>query len=183
MNLLNAQIGNGRLLPLVFFFLSLLTSIVAQTGGTYDLSHNVIAGGGGSQSTGGNFKLDGTVGQPSAGTVSNGGGYNLHGGFWTLATFTPTAATASISGQIRTADGRGITHVRLVLVNATTGETFATTSSLFGYYRFEGIVVGQSYILTVRAKLYRFDPNTRVIMLQDELTDLDFTALEEKPRA
>lgn len=158
-------------------------SIAAQTGGTYDLSHNVIAGGGGNQSIGGNFRLDGTVGQHLAGTVSTGGNYRIHGGFWTPVSFTPTAATASISGRIRTADGRGIRNVSLVLVSAATGETFRATSSLFGYYRFETIVVGQSYILTVRAKLYRFDPNTRVIVLQDELTDSDFTAVEEKRQA
>ena len=179
----NSQVGKGRLRPLLFFllFISLLSSVAAQTGGTYDLSHNVIAGGGGSQSTGGTLTVDGTVGQPTAGTSSTGGTYSLRGGFWAFQAFAPTAAGASISGRIRTADGRGIRNVRLVLTNAETGEISTTNlSSSFGYYRFDNILVGQTYILTVRAKRYTFDPDTRVITLLDELTDEDFDALPLK---
>ena len=46
-------------------------SVLPQTGGTFDLSHSVIATGGGSNSTGGQFQVDGTAGQGFAGTVSN----------------------------------------------------------------------------------------------------------------
>ncbi len=52
----------------------------AQTGGGYDLTWNVIAGGGGT-STGGPYSLSGTIGQSDAGTLS-GGAYVLNGGFW-----------------------------------------------------------------------------------------------------
>jgi hypothetical protein len=47
---------------------------------SYDLSWNVIAGGGGT-STGSNYTLSGTIGQASAGPMS-GGSYTLQGGFW-----------------------------------------------------------------------------------------------------
>src|SRR6476646_3864559 len=47
---------------------------VPQTSAQFDLSRNVIAGGGGT-SNGGNFKLEGTVGQSVAGTTSLGGAY------------------------------------------------------------------------------------------------------------
>ncbi|MEP6705613.1 MAG: carboxypeptidase-like regulatory domain-containing protein [Acidobacteriota bacterium] len=153
---------------------------MAQTGGPYDLSHNVIAGGGGSQSIGGPFAMTGTVGQNLAGTVSTGGGYGLRGGFWASQAFAPTAAGTSISGRIRTADGQGIRNVSLSLTNAVTGEISTALSSSFGYYRFEEVLVGQTYILTVRAKRFSFDPDTRVITLLDELTNEDFSALPLK---
>ena len=53
----------------------------AQTGGTYVLTWNTIAGGGATFASGGNYTLGGTVGQADAGTLS-GGTYTLYGGFW-----------------------------------------------------------------------------------------------------
>jgi hypothetical protein len=52
----------------------------AQTGGGFDLSWSIVAGGGGT-STGGVFKVSGTIGQSDAGKMS-GGNYALDGGFW-----------------------------------------------------------------------------------------------------
>ncbi|MEO8574881.1 MAG: carboxypeptidase-like regulatory domain-containing protein [Pyrinomonadaceae bacterium] len=177
----NFRINRKRLFP-VFLFLLLCQHLAApaQTGGGYDLSHNVIASGGGSQSTGASFTLDGTIGQGIAGTVSSGGTLTVRGGFWPQNAFAPTAAGTSISGRIRTADGQGIRSVSLSLTNASTGEISTTLSSSFGYYRFEEIPVGQIYILTVSAKRFSFNPDTRVITLLDELTDEDFNALPLK---
>ena len=55
--------------------------VVAQSGGTYDLTWNTIDGGGGMFSTGVTYSLGGTIGQADAGTMS-GGTYTLNGGFW-----------------------------------------------------------------------------------------------------
>jgi hypothetical protein len=52
----------------------------AQSGGIYDLSWNVIGGGGG-VSSGSVYALSGTTGQPGAGAQA-GGAYDLRGGFW-----------------------------------------------------------------------------------------------------
>lgn len=168
------------LLTFPLFVPAVISPLKAQTGGTYDLSHNVIAGGGGSQSIGGTFTVDGTVGQSLAGMVSSGGGYSLRGGFWAFQPAAPTAASSSISGRIRTDDGRGIRNVRLTLTNPLSGEILAALSSLFGYYRFDNVGVGQIYILSVNSKRYRFEPDLRVIILLDELTDEDFIALPQK---
>ncbi len=53
----------------------------AQSGGGYDLTWNVIAGGGITFSAGGSYLLGGTMGQSDAGAMS-GGTYALIGGFW-----------------------------------------------------------------------------------------------------
>ena len=55
---------------------------LAQSGNGYDLTWNVIAGGGGtSTSANGVYSLSGTIGQADAGTLS-GPPYTLNGGFW-----------------------------------------------------------------------------------------------------
>src|SRR5262249_6787652 len=83
-------------------FVTVLNSMIvvrSQTGGSYDLSHNVI-GGGGSRSTGGTLEVTGTVGQPQAGTASSGGSYDLRGGFWAYHALVPTAAPVNITGRV-----------------------------------------------------------------------------------
>lgn len=176
----NARRGNesGKL-AVKLFSLSILYfafSVAAQTDGTYDLRHSVIAGGGGSStSTGGVYNVSGTLGQAAAGTSSNGGTFDLHGGFW-FQTLAPTAAAVSIAGRVTSADGRGIRNLRLTLT-APDGAIRRATTSTFGYYAFDGVEVGRTYILEITAKRYTFSNPTRVFMLQDALTDIDFVAL------
>jgi hypothetical protein len=61
--------------------LLLAASVLAQTGGGYDLTWSTVDGGGATFSTGGGYSLGGTAGQPDAGLLT-GGGYTLGGGFW-----------------------------------------------------------------------------------------------------
>ena len=152
---------------------SLLT-VIAQTGGTFDLSHSVIASGGGSASTGGTFNVSGTAGQHVAGTASNGGTFDLHGGFW-FQNLAPTAAAVSITGRVTAASGQGIRGVRLTL-SAPNGARRTATTSTFGYYAFDGVEVGQTYVLEIASKKYTFVDPTRIFSLQDTVTDMDFTA-------
>lgn len=149
---------------------------LAQSGGQFAITKSVIAGGG-VESSGGQFSLGSTVGQTVAGGPARGGTFGLTSGFWNFTPSSPTAAAVGISGRIQTFDGQGIRNVSLSLIDATTGETRSAISSSFGYYKFENIYVGQTYILTVSAKRFQFEPNTRIITLLDELTDEDFTAL------
>ena len=60
--------------------LLLLSSVLAQSGGDYEISWSTIDGGGGT-SSGGPYVLTGTIGQPDA-AYSSGGDYELLGGFW-----------------------------------------------------------------------------------------------------
>lgn len=55
-------------------------SVLAMSGGDYEISWSTIDGGGG-RSSGGDYSLVGTIGQPDAGEMS-GGDYSLSGGFW-----------------------------------------------------------------------------------------------------
>ena len=68
------------LLLMIVFVAVAPVSVLAMTGGDYDLSWSTIDGGGG-RSSGGPYTLTGTIGQPDA-AWSAGGDYELLGGFW-----------------------------------------------------------------------------------------------------
>ena len=156
-------------------------SIAAQTGGTYDVSHNVVAGGGGMQSTGGNFRLDGTVGQAIAGATGTGGQYGLRGGFWFSQTFAPTAAHVSVTGRVNNTRGGIVRRVRVILTDNSTGLVRSAQTNQFGYYRFEDVEVGHLYIVQAESKNFTFTPETYIFTLLDARDDLNFTAVGIEP--
>jgi hypothetical protein len=87
----------------------------------------------------------------------------------------PSAAAVSISGRVLTADGRGIRSTAVVLTDSLGNSRTAITSS-FGYYRFDEVPAGETYVLSVSSKRYQFAP--RVVTVQDEIVNLDFIAQE-----
>lgn len=149
-------------------------SAFSQSGGQFDLSHSVIAGGGGSNSNAGLLNVSGTAGQNIAGVSSGGGTFFVNGGFW-FHNFVSTAAVASISGRVTTATGQGVRNVRLTLT-AADGTIRRTNTSTFGQYAFDGVEVGQTYVLEIGSKRHSFSNPTRVFSLQEQITDMDFSA-------
>lgn len=89
----------------------------------------------------------------------------------------PTAADASISGRVMTADGRGIKGASVTLSSGGPERNIRVITGTFGYYRFDGLRVGETYVLTVGAKRYTFANPSRAVSLDDEVSDADFTAL------
>jgi Carboxypeptidase regulatory-like domain/Beta-propeller repeat len=88
----------------------------------------------------------------------------------------PTAASANINGRVKTSNGRGIARVRVSLTKPN-GEIQITTTNPFGYYRFQELAVGETYILSVSSKRYTFVEPTHVITLNEDLTDADFVSV------
>jgi hypothetical protein len=87
----------------------------------------------------------------------------------------PTAALVEVSGRILTANGRGITNVRVALTDQN-GFTRYTNSGSFGYYHFTDIEAGQIYILNVGAKRFIFTEPTRMIFVNEAMNGQDFVA-------
>lgn len=153
----------------------------AQSGGQFDLSHTVIAGGGGMQSISTTFVIDGTVGQAIAGTTSTGNGLDLHGGFWTPNAIAPTAAMVSVEGRIRVEGGGPIQRIALVLIDPVNGESRITRPNPFGYFRFDEVEVGRFYVVEAESAHYTFTPQTHSFQLVDTLSELDFVAAPVQP--
>jgi hypothetical protein len=87
----------------------------------------------------------------------------------------PTSAGVDVSGRVLTPDGRGLRNATVTMTDSNGVVRTATTSS-FGFYRFEGVTVGESYVMGVSSRSYRFTP--RVVQVFDTLTDVDFIGLE-----
>ncbi|HEX2639174.1 MAG TPA: carboxypeptidase-like regulatory domain-containing protein, partial [Pyrinomonadaceae bacterium] len=83
----------------------------------------------------------------------------------------PTAGEASVSGRVADASGRGVYGARVSL-SAADGKALSAITNNFGYYRIDGVSVGETYVAGVTAKRYTFRP--RVVTISDDLAGLDF---------
>lgn len=85
-----------------------------------------------------------------------------------------TAASVNISGRILTNQGGAVAGAFIIITNLN-GESKQAISSPFGYFRFEGISAGETYVVSLRHKVYRF--NSQVINVFDNLDNLNLSAL------
>jgi hypothetical protein len=87
----------------------------------------------------------------------------------------PTAASVSIGGRVLTVDGRGIGRAIITLTDMN-GNTRRALTNPFGYYRFDGVAAGATYVIQVRHKSYDFAP--QVLSVAKEMNNLNFTAAQ-----
>jgi hypothetical protein len=99
----------------------------------------------------------------------------INGG-WQLEFLPLTAAGATLSGRVTTADERGIRNARVVVSGNSLPEPLVATTGSFGYYSFDGLTAGQTYVVTVNSQRYTFSVPSRVITLVDNVTDANFVA-------
>lgn len=86
-----------------------------------------------------------------------------------------TAAGVSITGRLLTPDGRGLRNAVVTIIDRQGIRRFATTSS-FGIFRFDEVDVGETYVITVTSKRYRFA--SQVLVVTDQIDDLVLVGLE-----
>ncbi len=111
---------------------------------------------------------------PVISVTTGGPGANDHSldvGFW----LAPTAAPVSVSGRVTDAYGSGIRNVTMYLVEQN-GNVHATVTGPFGYYAFGDIESGQSVVVSINAKRFRFSNPVRLVSLFDNVVDLNWTA-------
>jgi hypothetical protein len=89
----------------------------------------------------------------------------------------PSAASVSLGGRILTADGRGIRNV-LVTLTESNGTSRTVISGPFGNYRFTNVAPGQAVIISAKGKRYVFEDPTRVIQVNEELTEINFVSVQ-----
>jgi alpha-tubulin suppressor-like RCC1 family protein len=86
----------------------------------------------------------------------------------------PTAANVSVSGRV--VNGKtGIARAIVSVTDANGAVRTARTGS-FGFYRFEGLPAGETYVFSVTAKGYEFAP--QVVTLKEAVDNLDFEPIE-----
>ena len=62
-------------------------------------------------------------------------------------------------------------------MTAPNGAARTVTTNSFGYYRFDEVPAGGTYIFNIQHSRYRFDPATRIVSVIDEIQDIDFQAI------
>lgn len=92
-----------------------------------------------------------------------------------LAHVGPTAANVGVGGRVIDAKGNAISRA-IVTLTGSDGIVRAVKTNTFGYYRFDTVEVGDTYILNAERKGYLFSP--RVVSVQEEISDADIEAIE-----
>lgn len=94
-----------------------------------------------------------------------------------------TAASAEINGRINNPAGLRLKDVTLTATALSTGERFYTVADSAGNYRFAGLPVSESYLVQAKSRYFRFEPDSKIVTLNGDLADIDFTAVSSgKPR-
>lgn len=84
-----------------------------------------------------------------------------------------TASSASVSGRVLTNDGGGVFNA-LVTLTDLQGETRTMPTSVFGYFRFDEVASGQTYVVSVKSKRFQFA--SQVVSVNEDLNELSFVA-------
>lgn len=110
------------------------------------------------------------------GIVEPGGPYTLNvncvAGQTCIQPVAPTAASVTVAGNVRTADGRGLTNARVQITDQA-GNIRGVVTGRNGHYQFDEVEAGQTYTIAVASRRYSFSP--RVVSVTDNVADLDFT--------
>ncbi len=87
----------------------------------------------------------------------------------------PTPAPVSVGGRVLTTGGLSIANAQLRLTDEG-GNVRTALSGPFGYFKFDGVPVGQNYTVSISAKRYNFVPSSIVRTVNENISDVDFIA-------
>lgn len=133
-------------------------------------------GGTGTQTLFGNYGMTDPNGVWSLYVRQQGTGSGVIAGGWGIEFLVPTAANAYISGRVMTADGRPIRNAIVTVTGNSLVEPRVFQTGSFGYYMFDGLATGETYVVTVTQRRFIFQTPSRVVSLIDNIADLDFIA-------
>jgi hypothetical protein len=87
-----------------------------------------------------------------------------------------TAATVSVGGRVTTQAGSGLRNV-VVTMTDSAGNQRTTRTTSFGYYRFEEVVAGETYIFAARGKRFSLlGQNSQVHSIMEDTNNINFVA-------
>jgi Tol biopolymer transport system component len=87
----------------------------------------------------------------------------------------PLSTEVSVSGRVTTPDGRSLRNA-VVTITDSVGVARAATTGSFGIFSFDSVRRGETYLIGVSSKRYRFTP--RIIKVDGNLSNIDLVGLE-----
>ena len=88
------------------------------------------------------------------------------------------SANSSITGRVLTSYGAGIRNVIVTAYGGRLTQPKVTVTSTFGYYRFDGLPAGDSYVISISAKRYLFRQTALLVNLDQSMTGVDFVSIQ-----
>lgn len=86
-----------------------------------------------------------------------------------------TAASVTIGGRVTTASGHGISRAVIILTDLN-GNSVSTVTNSSGFYRFNDVAAGATYIVSARSKRYRFIQSSQAVNATEDLAEVNFIA-------
>jgi len=86
----------------------------------------------------------------------------------------PTAAPVTVGGRIVDLAGRGAMGIQLGLFDPTTGQTRYALTNSFGYYYFDNVTAGHTYLMQVYSKRYTLRFDSVVLNVTNNMFDENF---------
>ena len=69
----------------------------------------------------------------------------------------------------------GVRNAQVILIDSL-GNSQTVMTTAFGYFRFANVQVGETYVVLVRSKRFRFAP--QIVNVTEDIGNLNFTASE-----
>jgi subtilisin-like proprotein convertase family protein len=88
------------------------------------------------------------------------------------------AASASISGRVTTSYGAGIRSVLVTAYGGALEQPKVAYTGTFGYYQFDGLTAGESYVVSVAAKRYTFEQPAMLVNLDQSIAGMNFISVQ-----
>ncbi len=85
-----------------------------------------------------------------------------------------TAAAGIVAGRITNAKGTGLRFCTVLITGGSLAEPRYATTNSFGFYEFQDIALGETYVLQVFSKRYAFDSPSMILNLDGSVKDADF---------
>lgn len=92
--------------------------------------------------------------------------------------FGPTAAGVKVSGRLITLSGNGVRNA-IVSLTDSSGNRRSVMSASLGYFEFQDVETGETYVLSVSSKRFTFAP--QVFVVTDEIAGIELVGTENSP--
>jgi hypothetical protein len=83
--------------------------------------------------------------------------------------------SVSVGGRVLTPAGQALRNAVVILTDSQNARRTATTSS-FGIYAFDNVTIGETYVVSVASKRFRFAP--QIMQFTSNVSNLDLVGLE-----
>jgi len=126
------------------------------------------------------FDFGVSIGSNNAGYVVRTDLLNFNGMVFNFEPAAPTAAGVSLSGRVATVSGGGIGRAKVILTGGSLTEPVHAVTDSDGNYSFHGIPAGETYVLSVFLKGYKFEQTNIVVNLNEDVTNAHFVGSANK---